>query len=72
MTSGKALLLFVRCNGRPMATAELDNSGKIVQFYADEHDRENMKPTPEAESAVNEWIKKFKPKFRTRKIREAA
>lgn len=72
VTRGKALLLFVRCNGRPMATAELDNSGKIVQFYADEHDRENMKPTPEAESAVNEWIKKFKPKFRTRKLTEAA
>ena len=73
MAKRDCLLVFISdVAGHSVATAEIAPNGNIVQFYADEHDRENMKPTPEAESAVNEWIKKFKPKFRTRKIREAA
>lgn len=59
VAKGSTLLLFVHEKGKPMATAELDNKGKIIQFYADEGDRENMTPTKEASEAVNEWIRTF-------------
>jgi hypothetical protein len=60
---GKCLLVFLACKGRPLATAELNRNGKLVQFYGDEWSR-NMKPGKDAESALNAWCKKFKPKWR--------
>lgn len=63
MMAGKCLLLFVMCDGEPMATAEIDRKGKIVQFYADQH-AVDMTPTSEANAAVKKWLKTFKPKFK--------
>ena len=65
----KCLLVFLVLDGRPMATAELDRYGELVQFYADERG-DNMKPGKDAEDALNKWIRTFKP--RIRKIKEAA
>lgn len=60
------ILVFIRQNGKPVATAELDRNGKVVQFYGDEivHDYDLMKPSAESEEALNAWLKKFKPKWR--------
>ena len=65
----KCLLVFLVLDGRPMATAELDRYGELVQFYADERGSD-MKPGKDAEDALNKWIRTFKP--RIRKIKEAA
>ena len=64
MMAGKCLLLFVLCDGEPMATAEIDRKGKIVQFYADQHADADMTPTSEANAAVKKWLKTYKPKFK--------
>ena len=64
----KCLLVFLVLDGRPMATAELDRYGELVQFYADERGV-NMKPGKDAEDALNKWIRTFKP--RIRKVKEA-
>lgn len=61
---GRCLLLFVMCDGKPVATAELDTKGKIVQFNADQHDMDNIEPTSEAKEAVNMWIDQFRPKLK--------
>lgn len=69
------LLVFIKRNGEPMATAELDKNGKVVQFYGDEltHDTDKMKPGKECESALNKWISKFRPRIRKPKnIKEVA
>lgn len=60
------LLVFIRQQGKPVATAELDRNGKVVQFYGDEsvHDYDLMKPSAESEEALNAWLKKFKPRWR--------
>lgn len=60
---GKCLLVFIACKGHPLATAELNRNGKLVQFYGDEWSR-NMKPGKDAEDALDAWLKKFKPKWR--------
>ena len=66
------LLVFIRQQGKPVATAELDRNGKVVQFYGDEsvHDYDLMKPSAESEEALNKWIKEYRP--RIRKVKEAA
>lgn len=63
MMAGKCLLLFVLCDGEPMATTEIDRKGKIVQFYADQQS-DDMTPTPEAYAAVKQWLKTYKPKLK--------
>lgn len=65
------LLVFIRKQGKPVATAELDRNGKVVQFYGDEsvHDYDLMKPSAESEEALNKWIKEYRP--RIRKVKEA-
>lgn len=60
----KCLLVFLVCDGRPMATAEIDKNGKLLQFYGDERDSYNMKPDRAADAALDAWCKKFKPKWR--------
>lgn len=73
---GDCLLVFIMCNGEPLATAELDKEGKVIQFYGDEkgHDIDKMKPSDEANNALQKWIKTFKPKIRAvrSKVKEAA
>lgn len=60
---GRCLLVFIACKGRPMATAEINKNGNLVQFYGDEWAR-NMKPGKDAEAALYAWCKKFKPRWR--------
>ena len=66
----KCLLVFLVLDGRPMATAELDRYGELVQFYADERGA-NMKPGKDAEEALDKWIRTFKPRIR-KQIKAAA
>lgn len=62
----ECILVFVRSAGKPLATAEIDRRGKVVQFYGDERVRidDVMKPCKEAEEALGKWIKEFKPRIR--------
>lgn len=66
------LLVFIRNAGKPLATAEIDRKGKVVQFYGDEsvHDYDLMKPSAETEEALNKWLKEYRP--RIRKVKAAA
>lgn len=68
------ILVFIMREGKPLATAEIDRKGNVVQFYGDERVRsdELMKPSKEAEAALDKWIKKFKPRITGRKVKEAA
>jgi len=70
----ECILVFIRSEGKPLATAEIDRKGNVVQFYGDErvHSDELMKPCKEAEAALDKWIKKFKPRITGRKVKEAA
>lgn len=66
------LLVLIHNAGKPLATAEIDRNGKVVQFYGDEsvHDYDLMKPSAESEKALNKWLKKYRP--RIRKVKAAA
>lgn len=58
---GECVLVFVRFRGRPVATAEILPGGKLGQFYGNE-DREkteDMKPTAEAQTVLEKWLKDF-------------
>lgn len=67
------ILVFITMNGEPLATAELNRNGKTVQFYGNEAGRDPklMKPGKDAEEALNQWIKEFKPRIR-KQIKAAA
>ena len=56
-----------------MATAEISQAGKILQFYANELDRNDCKPSEEIQTAFNKWLDNIpKTKWKPRKIKEAA
>lgn len=52
----KCLLVFVQKDGKSIATAELYPDNKLGQFYADELDRKNCRPTKEVKKAFNKWL----------------
>ncbi|SEP83382.1 PcfJ-like protein [Treponema bryantii] len=52
----KCVLVFIRKNGKPIATAQLFKGNKIGQFYADEHDRGNCLPSPKVKAVMNKWL----------------
>ena len=52
------LLIFIRKDGIPLATAELVGS-KIEQFYGNELDRDNCDPSPECQKALDDFMHKF-------------
>lgn len=56
---GRCVLVFVRYHGRPVATAEILPGGKLGQFYGNESDHANCKPTKAATVALNEWMAKY-------------
>lgn len=57
MCAGKSLLAFVRGgDGRPVATAEVGDDGQILQFYADELDRNDCLPSDEVRGAFGRWL----------------
>lgn len=53
---GHCLLVFIRKNGEPVATAEILSGDRIGQFYADELDRNNCLPTEEVRKVFNRWL----------------
>ena len=52
----KSVLVFIRKDGNPIATAEIDYNKSLKQFYADEHDHQNCKPTKEVKSIFEQWL----------------
>lgn len=69
----RCILVFIKKEGKPLATAELNRKGNRVQFYGDEkaRDLKLMKPSKAAEEALNQWIKEFRPRI-SRAKKEAA
>lgn len=67
MLRGMSTIVFIQKEGIPIATAEISTEGKLGQFYADEHDRDNCLPTDEVRAAFEKWMAitpktKFKPR----------
>lgn len=62
MANQKSILVFIKKEDNPIATAEIDYSKKILQFYADERDRNNCKPTKEVQSIFSQWLESAKIK----------
>lgn len=53
-------LVFIRREGVPVATVEIVNKEKkIGQFYGNEIDRANCKPSDEVRNAFNKWLENF-------------
>ena len=52
----KCVLVFIKKNGCPIATAQLLSGNKIGQFYANELDRNNCLPSDEVRAVMNKWI----------------
>lgn len=68
MADRRCLLVFIATKeGAPVATAEILPSGKVGQFYGDEacRDAAKMKPGKKVQEALDAWLKKFKPRWRT-------
>ena len=62
MAKRDCLLVFISdVAGKSVATAEIAPNGNVVQFYADEdrEETEDMKPTAEAQTVLEKWIKDF-------------
>ena len=62
MAKRDCLLVFISdVAGKSVATAEIAPNGNVVQFYADEdrEEAEDMKPTAEAQTVLEKWIKDF-------------
>ena len=52
---------------------EIKKKKKILQFYANELDRNDCKPSEEIQTAFNKWLDNIpKTKWKPRKIKEAA
>ena len=62
MAKRDCLLVFISdVAGKSVATAEIAPNGNVVQFYADEdrEETEDMKPTAEAQTVLEKWLKDF-------------
>lgn len=62
MAKRDCLLVFIAdVEGHSVATAEIAPNGNVVQFYADEdrEEAEDMKPTAEAQTVLDKWLKDF-------------
>lgn len=57
MIEQKAILVFIRKDNKPIATAEVFYDKKVGQFYGNERDRANCKPSPEIEKIFYKWLK---------------
>lgn len=51
------ILVFVKKNGEPIATMELDFNKKVVQFRS----KNNSMPSKEVEQVANKWLENFVP-----------
>lgn len=64
----KCCLVFIRQNDVPIATAEITPEREIKQFYANEKDRYNCKPSDEVRAVFMDWFNKsaiYKTKKKT-------
>lgn len=52
-----SVLIFIQKNDVPIATVEIGKNNQILQFYCDEHDRQNCKPTEQLRNTFNLWLK---------------
>lgn len=52
----KCVLVFIRKDDQPIATAEIDYNKSLKQFYANEFDRSNCKPNQELHTILNQWL----------------
>lgn len=63
MAEGKLILIFIRdLNNKPLATAEVTYKKEIKQFYANEKDRNNCKPSKKIANILNQYLEKTKIK----------
>ena len=60
--NGNCVIVFVRKEGKPVATAEVLNDGTLGQFYADELDRKDCLPSDEVRAVLEKWLKSFRKK----------
>ncbi len=77
---GEYTIVFIQKEGVPVATAQFYNDGGLGQFYGDEIDRANCKPSEQVRAALEKWLetvpkskfKKAKPRQRKSAKKEAA
>ena len=68
---GNYTIVFIQKEGKPIATAQIYQNGTIGQFYADETDRNNCKPSEEVSAALDKWMAQVpKSKFKKSKPRQ--
>ena len=58
----KCLIVFIRKDDEPIATAEILPGKKLGQFYGNEIDRNNCKPSEEVTAVFNKWFETIKVK----------
>lgn len=56
VADNKCVLVFVRRDGKPVATAQILDGDRIGQFYADELDRSDCLPDDDVRRAVDRWL----------------
>ena len=52
----KSILIFIKKEAVPIATAEIDYNKKVLQFYANENDRSNCKPSKDVEESLYSYL----------------
>lgn len=52
----KSILIFIKKDDFPIATAEIDYNKKLLQFYGNEKDRSNCKPNKEIEDILYSYL----------------
>lgn len=60
MINKKLILVFIKKDNQPVATAELFYNKKVGQFYGNETNRENCKPNDEVKKVFYEWLENVK------------
>lgn len=58
MSRGECLLVFLRKNGIPMATAEINRQGKTVQFRRDQKNYAESQATDDMKKALDKWYER--------------
>lgn len=62
VAKGQSLLLMIWIDDKPRSTCEITYDGKIRQFYGNELNRNNCKPSEQEQVIMNQFLAKFKPK----------
>lgn len=62
VAKGQSLLFMIWKDGEPSSTLELSYDNKLLQFYGNELNRNNCKPTEYEQEAIKQFLATFKPK----------